>query len=141
MSHKKYNEAFHILLKKFLSQPKYTFKNELLIKSIFSQKKYLKSTRYQSKNKTTWVRVILMRSYDLFCDSESKEISWARMYGSWWRQGVTYHQSVQILFFFTTKVYEFWCFFLWNCTNIGTSRDVPDVPHRTSVPITIVWTP
>ena len=24
--------------------------------------------------------------------------------------------------------------FLWNCTNIGTSRDVPDVPRPTSVP-------
>ena len=44
--------------------------------------------------------------------------------------------------FFTTKMYEF-CFFyyqnvrilgfLWNCTNIGTSCDVPDVPRRTSV--------
>ena len=42
----------------------------------------------------------------------------ARMYGSWWRQSVTYYQSVQILDIFTTKVYEFWVF-LWNCTNIG----------------------
>ena len=48
--------------------------------------------------------------------------------------------------FFTTKVYEFWFFyhqsvrilvFLWNCTNIGTSRDVPDVPRRTSVILTL----
>ena len=37
--------------------------------------------------------------------------------------------------FFTTKVYEFWIY-LWNCTNIGTSRDVPDVPRRTSVAVT-----
>ncbi len=31
--------------------------------------------KYQSKNKITRVRVILMRFYDLFCDSESKKIS------------------------------------------------------------------
>ena len=30
-------------------------------------------------------------------------------------------------------MYEFW-FFLRKCTNIGASRDVPDVPRRTSVP-------
>ena len=37
--------------------------------------------------------------------------------------------------FFTTKVYEFCFFFLRKCTNIGASRDVPDVPRRTSVSI------
>ena len=67
-----------------------------------------------------------------------------RMYGSWWRRSVNYHQSAQILVFlppkctnfgfFTTKVYEFW-FFLRKCTNIGASTDVPDVPRRTSVPV------
>ena len=36
------------------------------------------------------------------------------------------------MFFFTIKVYEFWCYFL-NCMNIGKSRDVPDAPRRTSV--------
>ncbi len=46
---------------------------------------------------------------------------------------VFYHKSVQ--FFFITKVYEFQ-FFLQNCTNIGTSSDIPDVPRRTSVPMT-----
>ena len=71
-----------------------------------------------------------------------------KMYKFW----VFYHQSVRILFFlppkctnfgfFTTKVYKFWVFyhqsvriffFQRKCTNIGASRDVPDVPRRTSV--------
>ena len=36
--------------------------------------------------------------------------------------GLVCYQSVRIF-----------CFFLWNCTIIGTSRDVPDAPRRTSV--------
>ena len=36
-----------------------------------------------------------------------------------------------------TKVYEF-CFFFLKCTNIGASRDVPDVPRCTSVVVNVV---
>ena len=44
-------------------------------------------------------------------------------------------------------MYEFWFFyhqivrilvFLKKCTNIGASRDVPDVPRRTSVVVIVV---
>ena len=66
MSQKKYNEPFHILLTKSFESTKiygailYTFKNEVLLKSILSQKKHLESTKISASwyTKKIW-RAIL----------------------------------------------------------------------------------